>query len=85
MATEENPFRFEYMLLSRLQSDCEYYLKGGIGGENARHDKHLWAGNVTDQIAKMRELYAVFPEDAKPEWLTLEEIAEFEKEMQKTA
>lgn len=56
-----------YFLLSRLKADCEYFL--GAGG---RAEKHLWAGNVREQIAKMRELYAALPE--KPEWLTQEDI-----------
>lgn len=56
-----------YFLLSRLKADCEYFL--GAGG---RAEKHLWAGNVREQIAKMRELYDALPE--KPEWLTMEDI-----------
>jgi len=44
-------FEQEYHLLSRLQSDCDYFLSNGAG-----HEKHLWAGNVEEQIAKMHEL-----------------------------
>lgn len=47
-----------YFLLSRLKADCEYFL--GAGG---RAEKHLWAGNVREQIAKMRELYDALPEN----------------------
>ena len=47
----------DYRLLSRLKADCDYFL--GAGG---RAEKHLWAGNVREQIAKMRELYAALPE-----------------------
>ena len=47
----------EYRLLGRLKADCDYFL--GTGG---RAEKHLWAGNVREQIAKMRELYAALPE-----------------------
>ena len=57
----------DYRLLSRLKADCEYFL--GYGG---RAEKHLWAGSVREQIAKMRELYDALPE--KPEWLTPEDI-----------
>lgn len=53
----------EYRLLDRLRTDCEYFL-----GYGQRYEGHLWAGNVRDQIAKMRELYEAVPE--KPEWLT---------------
>ena len=38
----------DYRLLSRLKADCDYFL--GAGG---RAEKHLWAGNVREQIAKM--------------------------------
>ncbi len=64
----------DYRLLSRLKADCDYYL--GAGG---RAEKHLWAGNVREQIAKMRELYAALPE--KPEWLTAEDIDRYESQM----
>ena len=56
-----------YQLLSRLKADCDYFLDAG-----GRAEKHLWAGNVDAQIAKMRELYTALPE--KPEWLTMEDI-----------
>ena len=68
--------RFNYQLLSRLQMDCNYYLDNGN-----KYDGHLWAGNVKDQINKMKELYNSFPEDQKPEWLTMNQILEYEKAM----
>ncbi|MFR5133841.1 MAG: LPD11 domain-containing protein, partial [Acutalibacter sp.] len=45
-----------------------------------RAEKHLWAGNVREQIAKMRELYAALPE--KPEWLTQEDIERYAQRME---
>ena len=65
----------EYRLLGRLKADCDYFL--GAGG---RAEKHLWAGNVREQIAKMRELYAALPE--KPEWLTPEDIDRYAQRME---
>ena len=65
----------EYRLLGRLKADCDYFL--GTGG---RAEKHLWAGNVREQIAKMRELYAALPE--KPEWLTSEDIDRYAQRME---
>lgn len=65
----------EYRLLGRLKADCDYFL--GAGG---RAEKHLWAGNVREQIAKMRELYAALPE--KPEWLTMEDIDRYAQRME---
>lgn len=75
---EENNTNLEYnyMLLDRLRSDCEYFLGYGNGSE-----RHLWAGNIDDQIAKMKELYNSFTDDQKPEWITMEDINNYEKEM----
>ena len=58
--------RFRYMLLDRMRADCDY---------------HLWAGNVTDQIGYMKALWESFPVDGKPEWLTMEQILNYEQEM----
>ncbi|QST02485.1 hypothetical protein IMZ31_23840 (plasmid) [Pontibacillus sp. ALD_SL1] len=68
--------RFNYSLLSRLKMDCDYYL-----GNGGRHPKHLWAGNEQDQIQKMKELHNSFSHDKKPEWLTYEEILQYEDAM----
>ncbi len=68
---EQNP---NYRLLSRLKADCDYFL--GAGG---RVEKHLWAGSVRAQIAKMREIYETLP--AKPEWLTKEAIDDYDEQM----
>lgn len=70
----QSHFSFEYRLLSRLRSDCEYFLNAG-----GRHEKHLWAGSVRDQIDKMRELYDLLP--FKPDWLSSEGIDQYEKRM----
>lgn len=67
---------FRYQLLDRMKMDCNYYL-----GNGNRHDKYLWAGNVTEQIQYMKDLWKSFPDDAKPEWLTWEQICKYEKSM----
>lgn len=72
------PFEDEYRLLSRLKSDCEYFLSTG-----ARAEKHLWAGSVDEQIDKMREIYDLLPE--KPEWLSKQDIDNYERQMIKSA
>ena len=71
MATD----KFNYMLLSRLQQDCNYYL--GHGGRDAKHC--LWAQDEQAQINKMRELYDLVPE--KPEWLTRKQIDVYAAQM----
>jgi len=72
------PFEDEYRLLSRLKSDCEYFLSTG-----ARAEKHLWTGSVDEQIDKMREIYDLLPE--KPEWLSKQDIDNYERQMIESA
>ena len=78
---EENntDLEYRYMLLDRLKQDCEYFLGNGNG--NAEHS--LWAKDIDEQIAKMKELYNSFTDDQKPEWITMEDINNYEKEMLK--
>lgn len=64
--------RFRYMFLGRLQSDCEYYINYG-----RRSPKRLWAGEEKLQIELMAAVYNSFPETAKPEWLTMDKIIEY--------
>ena len=68
--------QFRYMLLSRMRMDCDYFL-----GNGQLYGNHLWAGNVVDQIGYMKALWEGFPEDGKPEWLTMEQILDYEKKM----
>lgn len=72
--TESNNHEFNYKMLDRLRTDCDYYLKNGN-----RNAKHLWANNEQAQIDEMRRLYNLLPE--KPEWLSEEDINNYEKEM----
>ena len=53
--------RFRYMLLARLQSDCEYYL--GFGN---RSTGRLWAGDEARQIEWMTRLTTVFLKTKNP-------------------
>ena len=41
----QHDLKFRYMLLGRLQADCEYYL--GFGNKSSRR---LWAGSEKAQI-----------------------------------
>ena len=69
-----NDPRFLYQMLSRLESDCKYFLENGNGVE-----KYLWALKVDNQISAMKEIYNKLKE--KPEWLSLEQINSYEKQM----
>ena len=68
--------RYRYSMLSRLKSDCDFYLGNGYGYEG-----HLWAGSVKKQIAEMRYRLNEFKDDEKPQWLTEEQIDNYEREM----
>lgn len=71
---EYNDPEFLYQMLGRLESDCEYFLGNGDGAE-----KFLWALTVGNQISAMKEIYNKLKE--KPDWMTLEKINTYEKEM----
>ena len=75
---KSNDSRFKYMMLSRLQQDCEYYL--GFGG---RQPSRLWAHDEVKQIECMELLYNSFVENNEdiPEWITLEDIARYKIRM----
>ena len=66
----------EYMMLSRLQQDCDYFLGHGNGSE-----RNLWAGNVEDQIKEMTKLYNSLKK--KPDWISMDDIKDYETKMLK--
>lgn len=66
--------KFNYMMLSRLQSDCEYFLNYGHGSV-----RNLWGDDVERHIGEMKRLWNQLP--IKPEWLSYEKIEEYEKDM----
>lgn len=68
--------RFRYMMLDRLRQDCEYYL--GYGGRSVNN---LWSEDEKTHIQNMKDIWNSFDENDKPEWLTMEQIEEFEKRM----
>ena len=68
--------RFRYMMLSRMKSDCDYYL-----GNGNRYADHLWAGNEINQIANMKALWKTFEPEDSPEWLTKDELKEYARQM----
>lgn len=73
---KESPHKLNYLMLDRLKQDCEYYL-----GNGGRHKKHLYYQDEAEHIDEMKKLYKSFPEDAKPEWLTWDDILNYEKLM----
>lgn len=75
---EERPAAdsYKYMLLDRLKTDCNYYIYNGHRSKNC-----LWSQNEKEHIENMKALLKSFPENQKPEWLSMKQIEEYEKEM----
>ena len=67
--------KFQYMMLSRLKSDCDYFL--GNGEKSSR----LWGITIEEHIDAMKDYWNNLK--TKPEWLSMEEILEYKKEMTK--
>ena len=74
--TKENPRSFDYMMLDRLRSDCEYFLNKGNG-----YVGHLYYKDVDEHIEEMKKIYNSFSENEKPEWITLEDIDDYKNKM----
>ncbi len=72
--SSEKDNEFNYMMLSRLKSDNDYFL-----GYGNRNENNLWATNVEDQIIEMKRLWNILT--VKPEWLSMEDILNYEKQM----
>jgi hypothetical protein len=75
---QDNKYEFTYMMLGRLKSDNDYFL-----GYGNRNEGSIWGNSVDSHIAEMKRLWNTLPEDGKPEWLSMEDILEYEKEMKK--
>lgn len=67
-----------YQFLCRLKADCNYFL-----GYGNRKNNVLWFGNAKNHITFMFYLWACFPSDNKPEWLTFGDLMYYEKEIEK--
>lgn len=73
---ERHPREHDYMMLSRLQMDCKYFLGNGNGYEG-----HLYYKEVNKHCDEMKGLYDSFSDDDKPEWLTAEQIEQYRTDM----
>lgn len=65
--------QYLYMLLSRMKMDCNFYL-----GYGNRNKKYLWGGSEEAHINEMKCIHNYL--EKKPEWLTMSEIENFEKQ-----
>lgn len=73
-AVSDGDVKFNYMMLDRLRSDCDYYL-----GNGNRSERILRGENVNEHIKEMKRLWNNLK--VKPEWLSMEDIEEYEKKM----
>lgn len=67
---------FKQAMLSRLESDCRYFL-----GNGNRSESQLYSKNVKEHIQLMKDLYNSFAENEKPNWISMNDIENYEKEM----
>ena len=77
--THEKNESFMYMLLDRMRQDCNYFLGSGAG--EANKETRLWSGSVEGIIEDMKALFLNFQEAERPEWLTMEQIEDYERKM----
>lgn len=74
---------FKYQMLSRLISDCEYYINSynWFFKPYSPNEKHLYYKNVKKHIEEMIKLYNSFSDEAKPEWTSLKHIENLKNQM----
>lgn len=74
-------YEFELMMLGRLKCDMQGFFSEG----DCRHDDpaSLWAGSVTGEVKKMRDLYRELPDDIKDaSCMSHEEIEHYAKRLE---
>ena len=67
----------QYMMLSRLKSDCEYY----VGRYGHGLERTLYTQDVESHIQLMKDRWNSLPEDGKPMWLSMQDILDYESVM----
>lgn len=67
---KRHPKEFSYRLLSRLKSDCKYF----ISRKGQCSKTSLWS-DITTILSEMSRILNSFSEEEKPEWLTDAEFA----------
>ncbi len=72
----EKEKKFQYQMLDRLRNDCDYYL-----GYGDRNPGVLPSSDERKHIETMKDIWKSFSDTEKPEWLTWEQILDYEKAM----
>ena len=71
-----------YTILSRCKQDCTYTINRAEHIDSMTSlNKYLYGGSVDTCINTMRELYDKLPDTDKPEWLSLEDINDYERQL----
>lgn len=68
--------KFRYMMLDRMRQDCIRSIERCNGSANV-----LWSKDCRLQIESMKAIWNTFSEKDTPEWLTWEDILEFERQL----
>lgn len=63
---------FKYMMLSRLLSDCKYFLRNP-------YERHLYFPSIARHMKEMRQYWKEV--NIKPEWLSYKQIGRLEHKM----
>lgn len=69
--------QYEYMMLSRLELDCKYFLGNGNGFLG-----HLYYKDIDKHIAEMKKIYEAFLDQDKPKWISLSDIEKYKEKME---
>lgn len=79
-------YQFQYMMLGRLIGDCRAFFGDGRGDESADCRYHnecfIWGKDIKVLVSEVKKLWNQIPEDIKPEWMTAEEVAAFEAQVE---
>lgn len=80
--------RFNYMMLGRLKSDCEYVV-GHLSNFCKRKmtessiANNIWGASIERHFLEMYRLYDQFSKKEKPQWLTREQIDAYKYKIKK--
>ena len=77
-------YQFQYMMLGRLIGDCRGFFGNGREADSDdcryKNECFIWGKSIKVLVAEVKKLWLQIPEDIKPEWMTWEEVEEFEKQ-----
>nr|WP_303789391.1 YodL domain-containing protein [Ruminococcus flavefaciens] len=81
---EKDPEKYKplYVTLSRCKQDCDYAINRAEDIDNLNAlNKYMYGGDYASCINTMRDVYNRLPESEKPEWLSEDDIADYEQQL----